>query len=283
MVYKDQFVAVITHNGQILRETRHGQEDVLQLPYNAEYGIRLKNLSSNRAAIGAEIDGKDILGGHRIVLRPGETHDLEGFMENGVVRNKLKFIQKTQKIAEHRGDFIEDGIIRVTCQFEKPYEPCKPVIAWHNHWPYRNTYTDPYSPHFQKGCDRLIGAHQPYDDLASSRSVLRGFAGPQGQSMSNNVECSAKSFTSAPEPPQPAQDEGITVKGSQTNINYDNTYLRELYPEVTVITFKLVGVSINNVKIARPVTVRRKIRCETCGRNNNSRHAFCTECGTSLR
>ena len=139
MVYSKQFVAVITLNGKILRESRSGQEDVVQMPFNSEFGIRLKNLSSNRAAIGAEIDGKDILDGQRIVLGAGETHDLEGFMENGVVRNRLKFIQKTKEIAEYRGDFISDGIIKITHQFENPYTP--PTIYPSISWPY-----DPFSP-----------------------------------------------------------------------------------------------------------------------------------------
>jgi len=270
MVYKDQFVAVIKNGGQILRESRSGQEDVIQLPFGSEYSVHLKNLSSTRAAVSVSIDNVDVLNGHRIVLGANEAHDLEGFMENGVVKNKFKFIQKTREIAEHRGDFIDDGIVKISYQFEKPtVYPCINVTS---HWPYQDIWNKTYGG----TGDRLIGAH-------SSGSVLRGFGGVQGQSMSNSVECFAKSFTSAPEPPQPAQDEGITVKGGQTNIQYSNTYLNELFPEVKVITFKLVGVSRNNVKLARPVTVRQKINCPTCGRNNNSRYDFCTNCGTCLK
>jgi len=276
MVYKDHFVAVIKNGGQILRESRSGQEDVIQLPFGSEYSVHLKNLSSTRAAVSVSIDNVDVLNGHRIVLGANEAHDLEGFMENGIVKNKFKFIQKTREIAEHRGDFVEDGIVKISYQFEKP--TVYPSINVTSHWPYQ----DPWNKTYGGTGDRLIGAHQPYEDHAS-KSVLRGFAGPQGQSMSNNVECFAKSFTSAPEPPQPAQDEGITVKGSQTNIQYGNTYLNELFPEVKVITFKLAGVSRNDVKLVRPVTVRQKIYCSTCGRNNSSRNDFCTNCGTCLK
>ena len=120
MVYKDQFVAVLTHNGRILRESRQGQEDVIRLPFCSEYGIRLKNLSSNRAVVSVSIDGVDVLNGSRIVLGANETHDLEGFMDGSAVKNKFKFIKKTSQIAEHRGDFIEvHGQLRDTKRQEK--------------------------------------------------------------------------------------------------------------------------------------------------------------------
>jgi len=279
MVYKNQFVAVIKHGSQILRESRSGQEDVIQIPFGSEYSIHLKNLSSNRAAISVSIDDVDVLNGHRIVLGANETHDLEGFMENGVIKNRFKFIQKTQEIADHRGDFIDDGIVRVSYQFEKPSQPItsRPILWDNPYWPYGHDLTRAYgSPYGSSSGDALMGDSTEFEHKTS---CLRG--GPIGQSLG-----SSETFSKGGEAralPQPDLDEGITVKGSQTNVNYSNTYLNELYPEVSVITFKLVGYSRNNVKIAKPVTVRKKIHCPTCGRHNSSRYDFCTNCGTCLK
>lgn len=284
MVYRNQFVAVVTCRGKILRESRQGQEDVIRIPFGEEYDVRLKNLSSLRVAVDVSVDGVDALNGSRLVLAAGETHDLEGFMDGNVVRNRFKFIKKTEQIADYRGDRIDDGIIQVKYQFEKEPTYFKPVeVIHHYHWdkypepwyPYRN----PWPPYWNEitygtGCNTK-------DWGSPLRSSNIGGSSCQSMLNSNDNLCATENLISR-DLDSPMSDEGITVKGSQTNINYSTIYLGELYPDVSTIIFKLVGETKRNIKITAPVTVRTHLTCPTCGTKNTSRNRYCSNCGTCL-
>jgi len=117
MVYSKKFVAVIKCNGKILREV--SQENDVILPFGAEYSILLKNLDNRRAVVEISIDGEDVLDGRRIVIDGNDDTELKGVMVNNAVKNAFKFIQKTKKIQDHRGDKIDDGFIRIKFGFEK--------------------------------------------------------------------------------------------------------------------------------------------------------------------
>lgn len=291
MVFSNQFIAVITCQGKILRELYYNQESKIRIPFGEEYDIRLKNLSSLRAVVDVSVDGVDALNGSRLVLAAGETHDLEGFMNGNVVRNRFKFIKKTEQIADYRGDRIDDGIVQVKYQFEKEPTYFEPVKVIH-HWP---KYPEPWYP-YRNPCWPSHGNEITYGTKCNTRlqeetktgygSLLR--SGPGGsscasQSISNDADfCTEQNLVSR-DLDSPVSDEGITVKGSQTNINYSMTYLGELYPDVNTIIFKLVGETITGHKVVRtPVTVRTHLTCPTCGTRNTSRNRYCSNCGTCL-
>lgn len=115
MVYKQKFVAVVKVNGKVLREI----DDKITLPFNSSYSILLKNLETRNALVNINIDGKDVLYGSSIIVKSNEEVELLGFLQGATVRNRFKFIQKTKKIQDHRGDRIDDGIIRIEFAFEK--------------------------------------------------------------------------------------------------------------------------------------------------------------------
>jgi hypothetical protein len=116
-MYNEKMVAVVKSNGKIVREVGNS----VYLPFGSEYSIYLKNLSSKRAVVSITIDGQDVLNGDKIIVDSNDTFELKGFMDNcGLrVRNKFKFIEKTQEISDYRGDKIEDGLIVVKYRFEK--------------------------------------------------------------------------------------------------------------------------------------------------------------------
>lgn len=118
MMYSNNFAAAIKVNGKILREFG----DTVYIPFGSEYQIRLKNLSSNRAKVKVQIDGKDVTDGG-LVLNALSTVDLERFIRNGNLKegNHFKFIERTSKIEEHRGIKLEDGLITIIYEFEIPY------------------------------------------------------------------------------------------------------------------------------------------------------------------
>jgi len=283
MVYRNQFVAVVTCRGKILRESRQGQEDVIRIPFGEEYGIRLKNLSNLRAVVDVSVDGVDALNTSRIVLGANKTHDLEGFMEGNTVKNRFKFIKKTEQIADYRGDKIEDGIIQIKYQFEK--EPNYiPPITWDNLWdkyPHNKhwnevLYRDETKSYGGPRGQSLVGTdrHKICDSVLRSSPTMNCFHNPSlVERYDDNL--SERNLDS------PQSNEGITVKGSSTNVNYSTTYLRELYPDISTIVFKLIG-ETGEKKVKVPVMVKTKLTCPTCGIKNTSRNKYCSNCGTCL-
>ncbi|TFH08906.1 MAG: zinc ribbon domain-containing protein [Candidatus Thorarchaeota archaeon] len=122
-------------------------------------------------------------------------------------------------------------------------------------------------------------------------------AGEQARAMMNQV--SSSSFSAGAVPcsatftsndimaadcivPEVANDAGITVAGSLSNQQF--FYVSNFPVEETkhVIVLKLLGETGKGKKIAKPVTVKTKQKCPTCGHMNKATSKFCTECGTGL-
>lgn len=269
MVYQNKLVVVVKSNGRVLRE--HGE--FVTLPFGSEYSLLFKNLNSERAVISIEIDGVDVLDGNQIVIGANSENEIKGFMKGNAVTNAFKFIQKTQAIADHRGDKIDDGFIRIEYQFEIP-KPIKKTIlhdthVFHHHTNH-NVFYD-YSP-------PLYG------------STTRGMSGP-----------SSGSFNLSHEPIATAQDsqllgssvvsdsldnsninvdEGITVKGSEQHQSFTSTTVRELTSKETII-IRLNGCDSKG-KVNVPITIQTKLTCETCGKTSKSLVKYCPDCGTFL-
>jgi hypothetical protein len=254
-MYKQNFVVVVKCGGKILREQ---DSDVVYLPFGAEYSILLKNKDSRKALVNIEVDGQNVLNGHGLIVHGNDTQEIKGFMKDMNITNKFKFIHKTKEIQNHRGDRIDDGLIRITYQFEK-YRP-EPVIV---------TYTGQatYTPRFSKG----LSSHDVYtSSFGSASSSLRGCCGNSINNMAT-VDCSV-----------PLSEEGITVKGSKINQNYSYGNINNLEQEVYTIVLHLKGQTRLKKEISKPITTKTKIECSSCGRKNKSINKFCYNCGTFL-
>lgn len=123
MMYKEQLAVAIKVGDQVLREFG----DKVYVPFGSEYKILIKNENSVRAQVRVTVDGQDATEGVSLIVRPGQSMDLERFIKNQNLNegNKFKFIERTAKVEKHRGIGISDGLIRVEFQYEKP-QP-KPV------------------------------------------------------------------------------------------------------------------------------------------------------------
>jgi len=77
----------------------------------------------------------------------------------------------------------------------------------------------------------------------------------------------------------PNAEEGITVKGSESNQSFIEGSIGKLEETTYTMTFKLVGIT-NDSEVTRPVYVKTKIECPTCGHKCKSNTKFCPECGT---
>lgn len=247
-MYKNGFVVFISQNSNVLRE----REGSVSLPFGSEYEIGLKNTASKRAVVSVFVDGEDVLDGKKIVLNANSDMNLLGFMDGMVAKNRFRFIEKTEKIENHRGNKPEDGLIRVQVQFEKPLK-FTPVWTIHNDWDYPKTYWN------------------------GNYTINSTYSGGRGTSSSlRNIPMAAVSDFSC------MNEDGITVKGEEIKQDFYSTYVGELESEVYTLVLKLSGYC-NNEKVSKPFTVKDKLICEICGTENSYRARFCNECGAFIK
>ena len=290
-MYQEKFVAVVKVGGKILRE----RDEFVDLPFGTEYSILLKNLSSTKACAKVSVDGKDVLDGKELVVLPNTEFLLDGFLKDMTIINRFKFIQKTKEIVNHRGDRIDDGIVRVEYRFEKIVE--KHEVHHHDHywWPYYGPY-EHYDHHHHyhgtyhgtyygsdvigvKGLTSVTsvgstigGSESAYTCTTDNSSLIRSTS-PSLSSHSvniNNINVN------------PLENEGITVKGSQVYEELQQAYVGELEEVSHVIILRLRGVKSSGVVVSKPVTVKTKLVCDVCGNFNKSENKYCSDCGTSL-
>jgi hypothetical protein len=254
-MYSQNFVVTIKCDGKILRDDKSGS---VYLPFGAEYSIFLKNKDSRRALVDIEVDGQNVLNGNKFILNGNESQEVKGFMRDMNVTNRFKFIHKTREIQKHRGDRIDDGLVRVSYQFEKYKE--EPIVTINNPtptWTYYNT-----------------GPNTGGNWWASNSSVnLRSASNLDAVYTCCFSDC--KSST-------PLADEGITVKGSKINQNYVYGNINSLESDIHTIVLHLKGITSLKKEIHKPVTVKTKSKCTICGRGNKPSNNFCYNCGAFL-
>lgn len=291
-MYKSHFAAAVMVDNEIVREVRKDGADVIYLPFGTDYQIRLKNLDFRRAVVSISIDGEDVLDGSQLVLDGNSTTDLKGFLDakKNLAHNAFRFIEKTEKVSEHRGNRVDDGLLRIEVQFEEALPEIEQIIKWPAHQPYDPWYPwYPGYPHY----------HQPFwhssgGALGTSggTNILRGqsLAWSEGSDAVNNysINCSiTPPEVDAPKEALPpttntTNDAGITVSGSVVDQAFTTTVVRKLAAEKTVIVFQLRGKCVDGRPVVVPLLVKSKIECKTCGTISKSGVKFCKECGTCL-
>ena len=273
-MFKKDFVVVIKNNGKILRE----DGDRVLLPFGSEYSIMLKNLSSRKAVVAISIDGTDVLGGEQLVVNANSTLDLERFLDKDFnVGNKFKFIEKTEKISEHRGDKIDDGIVRVEYWFEKE-KPKQTITTTHHYDFYHHNYSPSYS--ILRGG---IGGQSEKTFTSSQINNVGECYNSNSVNLTNNVVCDSLDTNQLFGMSGAMGKDGITTKGSVSTQKFVSVTVDELEEQSTVITLMLRGTNQSNDVIEQPLFVADKLECEMCGTKSKSSVKFCPECGTALR
>lgn len=265
MTYKDQFVVEVMVDGKILRV----RDGAVYLPFGCEYSILLKNLNSKKASVKVSIDGEDVLDGYSLVVQPLVTHELKGFLRGTTARNRFRFIQKSKEIQDHRGDKVDDGLLRVEFAYEKPKpEPEIKHILNEKKEEHHHHYYHDYKPVVYGTRDEWSG----FATYSSSTSLKRG---GETNVVTDSLGVDAPLNV-------PLQDEGITVKGNEINDQYKYASIGEL-EESSVIVIQLKGVHRSHgVSVQEPITVDKKLICSSCGMKSKSSFKFCPQCGTFL-
>jgi hypothetical protein len=279
MVYKNSLVAVVKCRGKILREN----DGFVTLPFGSEYSLLFKNLSTQRASIKVSIDGQDVLDGHSMIVKANSEEVLKGFLKDSLAKNAFKFIKKTEEIVEHRGDKIDDGMIRIEFCFEKQKEVDHINIMhdhYHHHFPVYPEYHYHYYYHpfrYEFWTNKTSNNEVSYNSSIGSNS------------MNNDINCSNMNSKQELMTEQPIinymnqihEDEGITVKGNEVNQHFEQTWIGPLTnPEVIII--KLRGITLTGKVVEEPITVSDKRSCKTCGKQSPTTNKFCPNCGTFL-
>lgn len=293
MMYANKMAVAIKTNGRVLRELK----DTVYVKFGSEYSIYMKNLNTTRALVNVFIDGTDITPGG-LVIAAGQEVDLQRSIANGNLMegNALKFIERTAAVENGpRGVKLEDGILRVEFQFEKPYIP--PVYQPN---PWGTRYGNDRGITGSSG-DWASPAGMTFGSISTSnmnvggtmRSVDRSngeFVKAAAASAINNY-CATNNIQSsvgevhdgmATMDSMPANDVGVTVPGSKSEQKFQTAYMGAMEPEKHTIVLKLLGETPDNRPVERPVTVKAKPKCVTCGKQNRAHAKFCAECGTAL-
>lgn len=270
-MYGNKLAVAIKSNSKILREFK----DTVYIPFGSEYSIFVKNLNSVRAVVNITIDGVDIAPGG-VVVNANSSVDLERFIKNGnlLEGNRFKFIERTNSIEQHRGIGVEDGLIRIEYQFEKP-APSYVYNPWDKIGGYSTTSTSATynvggvlrTADFSKGESTRSAA----SNAASTTLLNMGIA--TNSSVHDGMATMDCNFN----------DAGITVPGSHSSQRFTTTTVGVLEAERHVMVLRLLGETENNKPVLTPVTVKHKPRCQTCNRQNKANAKFCVECGTALQ
>ena len=264
-MYNNKLVVAIQVESKTLREFKEDGNSYVTIPFGSEYNIFLKNVETRKALCKVSIDGRNVI--ENLIVNPNSSISLERFFEGDMNSgHKLKFIEKTDSIREHRGDKPEDGLLRVEFQFEKEkqvrvihkYGTIHP--PWYYHVP-RDKFqtTTIYSSNSIKSVKNISEPTLNYEPR------LAAYA-------SNFINCANK------------DDAGITVEGNKSSQSFMYSNIDELEEVSHVIVLMLKGDvgQHKKVQVAKPVFTRSKIACQYCGKRNESSSKFCSGCGAAV-
>ena len=297
-MYQSKLVASLKANGKILREFK----DTVYIPFGSEYSILLKNLHTTRAVVNIFIDNDNVVPGG-LVLDPGREVDLERYIKNGNLTegNRFKFIERTGAVETHRGVGLEDGLVRIEFQYEQP----RPVIN------VNQIFGGSTFPQYPPGVrsSEYPGVTDKYSNInnnwiqASGTSYSTNVGGVmRGVDFSKNGEVTAQAASAAVDKycadngllntteyhegqatmDWCANETGITVPGSKSEQKFQTTTVGALDPTKHNIVLRIVGDLGHNKPVEKPITVKHKPKCVTCGKQNKHTAKFCSECGTAL-
>lgn len=304
MMYSNKLAIAVKAGGKVLREF---DKDTVYVPFGSEYTLLIKNLNSVRAQVRIEIDGNDATEGTWLVINPNSEVEVERFIKNGNLAqgNRFRFIERTAAVENGpRGIGVEDGLIRIEYQFEKPAPMwlSSPRERWvkKEYWekePYYfgdQLYTTTFcsdggglksivSSPLRSMSTNAVGSAFLGHSTASSMlaSAETAMAAPAAQSITVNATLGSASSTVTAQA-APVNDAGITVPGSVSDQRFSTVMWFPVEETKHVMVIKLLGETTSGQAVQQPVTVKAKPKCTTCGHTNKATAKFCSECGTSL-
>lgn len=301
MMYSNKLAIAVKSNGKVLREFG----ETVYVPFGTEYTLLIKNLNSVRVQVRVSIDGQDATEGCSLVIGPNSEMELERFIKSGNMNkgNRFKFIERTAGVEAHRGIGVTDGLIRIEYEFEKPYvAPVLTTTYWptkrwvkKEYWDWEDSYDGKYtltgepsrgilrsmssSASFsaQSG-DATFAASKSASVASSGSSVFLNQVSGDVAMAQNAISPTMDSYS----PKEVENEAGITVAGSVSDQKFTSVGWFPVEATTHSMVIKLLGETESGKPVVKPVTVKTKNKCTTCGRNNKASAKFCADCGTSL-
>ena len=277
MMYHNKLAVALKSAGRVLRE----QKDTVYVPFGTEYSILIKNLNSVRASVTVSIDGTDATENVSLIIDPNKEIELTRFIKNGNLNegNRFKFIERTSNIEQHRGVGVEDGLIRIEFEFERPVQS-----IMRNDWWSQQIGTPRYDHGYTT--TRAISKGALGSVVNDSGPQLMNAVSSNSALRSMNVNACSATMDGAPVAQsysaQSFNDVGITVPGSVSDQKFSTVYGFRGDGHKEVIVMKLLGEDPTGQPVVQPVTVKVKPKCVTCGKLNKATAKFCSDCGTAL-
>lgn len=290
MMLVNKLVVAIRVNGQVLREhsTLSEAKDTVYVPFGSEYSVYVKNLETRRVEFDIIIDGKSVTDGQKLVLNSGQEMSLERFIKNGNMAqgNRFKFIERTAAVEKHKGIGAQDGLIEIRFNFEAGYNNAwlqpKPLGYRSTGYPNTPTWSADNATTLTSSSGVNMSVEAMKAKMASGEISFTGSnslmnmnagAGSDGVSYAAAYASSLRSM--------PKNDAGITAPGSVSDQKFQYVPWFATESQQHVMIFKLLG-DVGQVPVEKPVTVKTKLKCVSCGKVNRSSAKFCSECSTGL-
>jgi len=259
-MFQNNVVVSLKANGKFLREQNKSE---ILLPFGTEYSIYIKNLNSVRIGVSINIDGNNVCDGNKIIVNANSTSELKGFLEGDKVKNKFKFIERTESIENHRGINIDDSLIRI--EIWKELE-----ITYNYYSDFYRYYSHPYDWYSWRWGGFYGSSSGGYITTGITTSGSCTYCATNASMQRSNNSLTSNSF-----------NPGITVKGKEIQQIFNNVYGINFESKSDVMVLKLLG--IKNGKVAQSlVYTSDKLICSSCGKKWNYGIKFCGECGTFL-
>lgn len=243
-MYLKDFVVTLEVKGQTCREVKNEQGgNLIYIPFGSDYSLQFRNMRNVRALVEVKIDGAEVTAGG-LVIGANSSSSLTGKIDGDSTKNQFRFIRKTERIKNVRGDKPMDSVVEVKVTFEE--DVTELLRAWQ------------YGGYARPVKSARISWQNDQSSLLRSCSLGQvGFncsTGPEG---------------------------GLTVPGTPTNVNYSTTSFRRS-SDVTSVSFFLTGTNPESLPIAQPVVTRSERICPTCRFRNPNTDRWCGDCGTCL-
>lgn len=266
MAYGSDFVLAVMHKGSPVREI-NGK---VHVPFGSEYNVRLKNKHSYlRAKARVWIDGRQVSNLGDFILQPGQTLDLERFLDASLSQgNRFKFVPLSDGRVNDPTD-SENGIVKIEFYREYDFKIDWPKTTTPKIAPWRSGGTGDPQWTFTSNPN---WSGTPFDSLTFNSQSLG--SGKITSSMSVNFLASV-----------PTAANGATVEGDISNQQFVQgaDFTTDLFP--TTLTLQIRG--IENRIPREPVVVpkqEKKVRfCSNCGKRRSRRSdKFCGRCGNTF-
>lgn len=211
--YQANFVASIIYNNRPLREVNKNGKRTCILPHGSEYKLRLKNKKSVRCQVEVFIDGTDVLFGKRLVINPGNSIDLERFVEDQDKGKKFKFVsikEATDAGQLQDPEYFDNGRIEIKIYEEIFYTLTNYTFYSTPDYTYSQDYSK--SPGWCQGSTVYLNTKQQHTDYITTNPSL---------SASNCLDT-------------PINNKGVTIEGEESNQKFyvNNSFATTCFSEI---------------------------------------------------